>query len=151
MREEIRQTEEAVTRFTESATESSRKMQDLESKVRELEAAVIAARDKSRGLRLIRELSDTTKEPIIVDVGEKSLKVMRFDKPNVIEATTLKDFYQIIRGFRKQDQYFVLYFRPDGASRFEELRQAVRNSGFEVGYDAISQDADIALGKGDEP
>jgi uncharacterized protein YfcZ (UPF0381/DUF406 family) len=151
MREEIRQCEEAVSRFSESAADASLTMQDLEKKVRELEAAVIVARVKSNGLRLIRELSDTTKEPVIVDVGGNSLKIMRFDKPGIIEAMSLKDFYQVMRGFRKQDQYFVLYFRPDGAGRFEELRQAVKNSGFEIGYDAISQDAEIALGKEDDP
>jgi hypothetical protein len=72
---------------------------------------------------------------------------MRFDQGQLIEVATLDGFYSQIRKFRKQDQYIVLYFRPSGAARFEELRQAVKNSGFEVGYDAIDEDAELALGK----
>ncbi len=84
---------------------------------------------------------------IIVDVGEIRLKIMRFDKPQPIELKSLQDFYAQVKNFRKQDQYFVLYFRPSGAARFEELRQAVKNSGFEIGYDAIDEDAELSLGK----
>lgn len=146
LREEIRQCEEAITQFSEAATDASIRMRELEQKVKELEAAAIAARIKSGNLRLIRELSDTTKEPIIVDVGETSLKLMRFDQAQVIEVTSMEDFHRVIRKFKKQDQYFVFYFRPDGASRFVELRQAVRDAGFEVGYDAITEDSELTLG-----
>jgi hypothetical protein len=147
LREEIRKTEQGLTNALQDAAHSNRRMLELEKKVRDLEAAAATALSKSKGIRLIRELSDTTKEPIIVDVSRNSLKLMRFDRPVPIQAESLADFYEVIRKFKKQDQYFVLYFRPDGAGRFEELRQAVKNSGFEVGYDAIPQDADLALDK----
>ena len=74
---------------------------------------------------------------------------MRFDQPGMITASTVAEFERVIRRFRKYDQYFVLYFRPDGAGRFEEMREAVKTAGFEVGYDAIAQEAVLTLGKGD--
>jgi chromosome segregation ATPase len=147
LREEIRKGEEAISRFSESATDAAIRMRELEQKVKVLEAAAIAARIKSGNLRLIRELSDTTKEPVIVDVGETSLKLMRFDQAQIIEVASLEGFHRVIRKFRKQDQYFVLYFRPDGARRFIEVRQAVKDAGFEVGYDAIAEGAKLSLGK----
>jgi hypothetical protein len=151
LREEIRKCEEDISRFSESATDAGVRMRELEQRVKELESAAIAVRIKSRNLCLIRELSDTTKEPVIVDVGEKSLKLMRFDQEQVIEVASQEDFHRIMRKFRKQDQYFVFYFRPDGASRFEELREVVKNAGFEVGYDAIAKGAELSLGKENGP
>lgn len=148
LREEIRQCEEAITQSSASAGQVSRELVELEQKVKEMEAAVVAARIQNKSLRLIREFSDTSKEPVIVDVGKDALKIMRFDQPQKITVNSLNEFYTQIRKFRKQDQYFVLYFRPSGAPRFKGLREAVKNSGFEVGYDAIDEDAELALGKG---
>lgn len=148
LRAEIRECEKAITESATSAGEASRRMKELEQRVKAMEAEVAAARTKNKSIRLIRELSDTTKEPVIVDVGRKSLRILRFDQPQVVSVASLNEFYTQIRKFRKEDQYFVLYFRPSGATRFEELRQAVKNSGFEVGYDAIDEDAELALGKG---
>lgn len=150
LRKEIGECEKEISRLSESAIKAGDRMRELEYKVKDLEATVIAARIKSQNLLLIRELSDTTKEPIIVDVGEKILRVMRFDQAQVIEVASLQDFRRTMNKFRKQDQYFVLYFRPDGASRFEELKEAVKNSGFEVGYDAIPEGVKLALGKEDD-
>lgn len=145
LRDEIARCEKDITSLTEAANQATPDMQNLEIKVKALEAALAEAKLKNRGVRLVRELSDTTKEPVIVDVSKDGLRIMRFDQPGSIEAGTLKDFYQAIRRFRKQDQYFVLYFRPDGAGRFDEIRQAVKNAGFEVGYDAIPQNAQLSL------
>jgi uncharacterized protein YfcZ (UPF0381/DUF406 family) len=147
LRDEIKQCEEAIAQSSASAGQASQMMLELEQKVKDMEAMVASVRIKSKKLRLIRELSDTTKEPVIVDVRKKVLMIMRFDQPQAVAISSLNEFYAQIRKFRKQDQYVVLYFRPSGASRFEELRQAVKNSGFEVGYDAIEEDAELALGK----
>jgi hypothetical protein len=147
LREEIKECRDAILRTSKLADQEGRKLLQLEIKVREIEALVAAARLQNKKLSLIRELSDTTKEPVIVDVGEKRLRIMRFDKPRPVELLSLQDFYGQIKTYRKQDQYFILYFRPSGAFRFEELRQAIKNSGFEIGYDAIEEDAELGLGK----
>lgn len=147
LREEIKKHEEAIAQLSEQAINSGDIMRKLEQKVKEMEAAVINARLKSRNMRLIRELSDTTKEPIIVDVTKTKIRLMRFDQAQVTEVDTNDQFREAITKFRKQDQYFVFYFRPDGTSRFSSLRDIVKNAGFEIGYDAIAEGADLSLGK----
>jgi hypothetical protein len=72
---------------------------------------------------------------------------MRFDQAQITEVGTNEEFRTAVTKFRKQDQYFVFYFRPDGTSRFSILRDIVKNAGFEIGYDAIEEGADLALGK----
>ena len=144
----IASAETEIEKIRKEDVVSAQELRNLERKVKEFEAQAIAARAKGkRSIRLIRELSDTTKEPIIVDVSANIINLMRFDDPNVIQLKTLNQFYKAIEKFKKQDQYFVLYFRPDGSERFNEVRQAVKNSGFEVGYDAISQGAILSLGE----
>ncbi len=147
MREEIKKHEEAIAQLSEDVMNSGDSLQKLEQKVKELESQVITARLKSRNLRLIRELSDTTKEPIIVDVRKANIRLMRFDQAQITEVGTNEEFRTAVTKFRKQDQYFVFYFRPDGTSRFSILRDIVKNAGFEIGYDAIEEGADLALGK----
>ena len=147
LREEIKECKEVIAHSADSAVQARQTMLELERKVREVESLVAVARLQRKKLNLIRKLSDTTKEPIIVDVAENRLRIMRFDNPQPVDLSSLQDFYGQIKTFKKQDQYFVLYFRPSGASRFEELRQAVKNSGFELGYDAIEEDAELSLGK----
>lgn len=146
----IEKAQQDINTARSSGATSQKDMLALEAKVKALEAQVLEARAKNRSIRLIREFSDTSKEPVIVDVSADLLKLMRFDDPKVIQIRSLAAFYQHLSEYNKQDQYFVLYFRPDGAQRFAKVRQAVRNSGFEVGYDAITQDAVLSMGKEDD-
>ena len=62
-------------------------------------------------------------------------------------ATDLPEFYRIIEQFEPTKQYFVLFVRPSGAGRFKQIRQAIVNSKFEVGYDAVEEDTKILLDK----
>jgi Tfp pilus assembly protein PilN len=127
--------------------QSNRNAVELERKVKVAEASVAQIRLDSKKLKLIRELSDTTKEPVIVDVSDKQMRLMRFDKPETAVIESVEAFQRYLKSYRKEEQYFVLYFRPSGATRFELLRQAVKNAGFEVGYDAIEEDSDLSLGR----
>lgn len=130
--------------------QTNRNAIELERKVKLAEATVAQSRLDSKKLRLIRELSDTTKEPVIVDVGERQIRVMRFDKPGTTTMESAEDFQRSLKSYRKEEQYFVLYFRPSGATRFNSLREAVKDAGFEVGYDAVEESSDLSLGKAGE-
>lgn len=127
--------------------EESPRLRELEDKVKQAEAAVAAARLKGLKVKLVPEQSDTTKEPIIVDLSRTRALVMRFDHPKPVPATNLPEFYRIIERFEPTKHYFVLFVRPSGADRFEQIRQAIVNSKFEVGYDAVEEDTEILLDK----
>jgi hypothetical protein len=127
--------------------EESPRLRELEDKVKQAEAAVAAARLKGLKVKLVPEQSDTTKEPIIVDLSRTRALVMRFDQPKPVPATNLPEFYRIIERFEPTKHYFVLFVRPSGADRFEQIRQAIVNSKFEVGYDAVEEDTEILLDK----
>jgi hypothetical protein len=142
--EDLRKRLEAVSGVV---SEQAPQLRGLETVVKEAEASVAAARLKGLKVRLVPEQSDTSKEPIIVDLSRTRAVVMRFDNPNPISAVTLPEFYRIIEQFEPTKQYFVLFVRPSGAGRFKQIRQAIVNSKFEVGYDAVEEDTEILLDK----
>jgi len=43
----------------------------------------------------------------------------------------------------------VIFVRPSGADRFEQIRQAIVNLRFEVGYDAIEEDTKLMFNEKD--
>lgn len=146
-RSEIEELRKRLDEATTVVNGESPLLRELEMKVRQAESAVAAARLKGVKIRLVPEQSDTTKEPIIVDLSRTRALVMRFDNPAPITAENLPEFYRIIDRFKPNNQYFVIFVRPSGATRFEQIRQAIVNSGYEVGYDAIEEDTEILLDK----
>lgn len=147
IKHEIETSKNKLSILGPAVLQTNRNAVELERKVKTAEASVAQIRLESKKLKLIRELSDTTKEPVIVDISDKQMRLMRFDKPETAVIESVEDFQRYLKAYRKEEQYFVLYFRPSGAPRFEELRQAVKNAGFEVGYDAIEENSDLSLGR----
>jgi hypothetical protein len=151
LRHEIEIAKTKLSELGPAVQQTTRNAVELERKVKLAEASVAQIRLESKKLKLIRELSDTTKEPVIVDVSERQIRVMRFDKPGTATMDSTDEFQRSLKSYRKEEQYFVLYFRPSGAARFESLRQAVKDAGFEVGYDAVDENSDLSLGKAGDP
>ena len=147
MTSEIEELRKKLDEASDVMSEQGPQLREIEAKVKQAEAAVASARLKGLKVRLVPEQSDTTKEPIIVDLSRTRALVMRFDNPNPVSAANLPEFYRIIERFEPTKQYFVLFVRPSGAGRFEQIRQAIVNSKFEVGYDAVEEDTEILLDK----
>ena len=151
LRQEIKTQEEILGTLTPKVENSTKKQIEMEGDVKEKEAAVVQLRLEKNKLQLIRELSDTTKEPVIVDVSQNKIILMRFDKPEPLEMPSEESFKRYLKTCNAEDQYFVLYFRPSGASRFESLREIVKAAGFELGYDATEETTNLSLGKKEQP
>lgn len=147
MTSEIEEVRKRLEEASGVVNEQAPQLRGLETKVKQAEASVAAARLKGLKVRLLPEQSDTTKEPIIVDLSRTRAVVMRFDSPKPITAVNLPEFDRIIENFEPTKQYFVLFVRPSGAGRFEQLRQAILSARFEVGYDAVEEDTEILLNK----
>lgn len=147
MTSEIEEVRKRLEEASGVVNEQAPQLRGLETKVKQTEASVASARLKGLKVRLLPEQSDTTKEPIIVDLSRTRAVVMRFDSPKSITAVNLPEFRRIIEDFEPTKQYFVLFVRPSGAGRFEQLRQAILSARFEVGYDAVEEDTEILLNK----
>ena len=125
-------------------------MRRREETVRDLETQALAAMRQSRELRLIPERTGTTKEPIVVEVGEEQVVARRFSGERSLAFLNVEGFSRYCSVFRPAEHYFVLFFRPSGAKHFEEMCESVRGAGFELGYDALGEETTLLLGK-EEP
>lgn len=126
--------------------EISKRLRELEIKVKQIESAILKAREKEQDLVLIPEMNDTTKEPVIVDVSRSGFVVMRIDQRATRNLKTGQQFTAYCRELKKTDHYFVFFMRPSGISLFDDLRKRARQAGFEIGYDAIGEKVKLKMG-----
>ena len=117
---------EEIRKKLESIAPENRKLaarlRELETSVKQAEAKLLEAQQKQRQLVLIPELSDTTKEAVIVDVGGDSLVVKRFDRAGEQRLAGGWALTRYCTKLKPSEHYFVFFVRPSGISRFEELR-----------------------------
>jgi FtsZ-binding cell division protein ZapB len=133
----------ALAEWRTKAAASQAAMVKLEQEVKQREAALLAERDRKNVLRLIPERTKTSKEPVLVLVTGAGLSLQRFDAGEVMNGRSAAQFRDALKQFSKLDQYLVLYFKPSGGGRFDELTEAARDAGFEIGYDAIPEQFEI--------
>ncbi|MCH7224557.1 hypothetical protein [Haloferula sp. A504] len=150
LRNEMEDCRRRLREAQEQITAQGPDLRTLEEQVKAAEAAVAAARLKGSRIRLMPAKSDTTKEPVIVVLSRTEVVLMRFDHPEPIRVQSLTGLNRILADMRSTEQYFVLFVKPSGTGRFEQVRQAVIGLGFEVGYDAVDEDVEIVLERGEE-
>jgi hypothetical protein len=125
-------------------------MMQWEAKVREAEARLLQVQRDQNKIWVIPEPSRTSKEPLLLTISDRSVTVERFNKPesrSVLQQPTERETIRALNSFSTVDYYIVFYVRPSGIVRFKNLREACKNEGYEVGYDAIEEQTEIAFSK----
>lgn len=90
---------------------------------------------------------DPTKrlEPLLVTVTGQAAKLERYGiaGSKVPLPATGEDLATALKPFDPHHFYVVFYLKPSGIAAFADLKAAARAAGFEVGYDAMEEDAEI--------
>jgi hypothetical protein len=122
-------------------------MAPLKAQVERLENTLVRLRQRDGQVWLIPDHNGTTKEPVLVTVGKAGATVERFNHPEQRKqwdgAAADSQFRAYLGKNDAAKQYVVFLIRPSGISLFQELLQAARGAGFEVGYDALEEDREI--------
>jgi len=139
----LEQQRAAVRILRDQADASREAMAKLEMEAKEREAALVAELDRKNVLRLIPERSTTSKEPVLVLVDGRGVRLQRIDAGETAPVRDLGAFRDALKQFSKLDQYLVYYFKPSASGRFEELTEAGKDAGFEIGYDAIPEEFEL--------
>jgi len=139
----LEQQRAAVRILRDQADASREAMAKLEMEAKEREAVLVAEFDRKNVLRLIPERSTTSKEPVLVLVDGRGVRLQRFDAGETATVRDLGAFRDALKQFSKLDQYLVYYFKPSASGRFEELTEAGKDAGFEIGYDAIPEEFEL--------
>ncbi len=94
-------------------------------------------------LRLIPEKSNTSKEPVLIVVQKSHLRIQIFGDapPKILNSSD--ELLETLHSYPTTSYYAVLYFKPSGALRFQDLTKEIRQAGYEIGYDLISEDIEL--------
>jgi hypothetical protein len=128
---------------TKEAAQAESRIAALESEVKDVENRLQQTIDRKNVLKLIPEKSSTSKEPVLIIVQKVHLQVQIFGggPPKIINSND--ELLNVMRSYPTTNHYAVLYFKPSGALRFQELTKELRTAGYEIGYDLISEDIEL--------
>lgn len=128
---------------TREAAQAESRVASLESEVKEAESRLQQTLDRKNVLKLIPERSSTSKEPVLVVVQKLSARVHLFDgaEPQIVSSDS--DLVGALKKYPAESHYVVLYFKPSGAARFDDLTKLVRGAGYEIGYDVVSEEVEL--------
>ena len=122
-----------------------------ENRVKQAEAELLAAKNLRDKLWLIPDLSQTSKEPLLITVAERAIRIERFNKPSetVRIATTHleKEFQTALKQYDPLNFYTVFYVKPSGILAFEQMREIAKDANYEIGYDALEEGTEIIFSR----
>ncbi len=143
---QLRAGEEKIATLEQKAAESTAAMVALEQQVKSREAALLAEQQLRNSIWLIPQKTSTSKEALLAVVDGQGISLQRFGQGEVQRARRKGEFTGALKSFSKLDHYLVFFFKPSGADRFEELSEAARAAGFEIGYDTVGEAAELNFG-----
>lgn len=129
-----------------AAARSLAEMQRAEEALRAKESQLLAEQARKNELWLIPDRSKTSKEPVLAIVSADVVVLQRFDHAEKTELRgrgLFSKFDGALKDYSKLDQYIVFYFKPSGVDHFQILTDAAKTAGFEIGYDAVGEEAAI--------
>lgn len=128
---------------TKEAAQADSRISALESEIKDTQNRLQQTIDRKNVLRLIPEKSNTSKEPVLIVVQKSHLKVQIFGDAPPELLTSDDELLAALESYPTTSFYAVLYFKPSGALRFQDLTKRLRQAGYEIGYDLISEDIEL--------
>jgi len=137
--------ENETSALNQSLATSQQTTAELETKLKELEARLLAEEQLKNHIWLIPQTGGTSKEPLLVTITSGGCELQRYGKKEEKRVYHGSDLPKLLgdslAGYSKDDYYVVLYFKPSALFGFSKARKAVVQQGFELGTDVISEDA----------
>jgi len=132
---------------TKEAAAAESRVASLESEIKDAQNHLQQTIDRENVLHLIPERSATSKDPILVVVKKNSLSFQLFDGSDPKLLISLPDLIETLQSYPTTSYYLVLYFKPSGAPKFDDLTEGVRKVGYEIGYDLIPESVELETAK----
>lgn len=128
---------------TDKAAKAESVIAALESQIKDAQKRLQQSIDNKNVLRLIPERSSTNKEPLLIVVKKNSLQLQFFDGTDAKECHSEDELLAALQAYPGTQYYAVIYFKPSGALRFKDVTKALRQTGFEIGYDLIGEETEL--------
>ena len=135
---------EVVSAETTSAAEQQR----LAEEIAQLEQAATEAKEKLDSInssnRIFFKKEPGGKETWIVEVTASGLQAAKIGvaaKPQ--QFATVQSFAKLLKSLDSGATAFYLIVKPEGELLFEEVKESVRNAGFDVGFNVVATDQQV--------
>ncbi len=118
---------------------STETIEELVNKAKEKLEQLQELKDRNRVI--FNPAAGQTKTPWLVEIDGKDFKVAKVGelaKPAVFSS--FNRFKTWAQARDKRSEYFVLLVKPEGIAAFDGARNALKQSGFDVGYDLLAAD-----------
>jgi hypothetical protein len=143
----VQNIEQEVKSIAQQEANAHSKMDNLDQQVAHKESQLLKLRQRDGQLWLIPDKSMTTKEPILVTVAAAGITIERFDHPEQRRQSDETGANSALKSYlgaaNSLNQYVVFLVRPSGIALFQDLVKLARDTGFEVGYDALEENREI--------
>jgi hypothetical protein len=134
--------------------DSEKKALEEEKTEREMASKAKETIRRSKETLVIPEKTRTSKKPVFGVVMRDRVRWSLYGRESGISESEGNELprsaLSSLSGFVPRDYYVVLYFKPSGARHFENLRLALKQAGYEVGYDAVEEDAELSFNPPEE-
>ena len=144
----VRRANEEAKDLIAQAQEQNKKLAaeiaEVEQKVEKAQTASLEAASNDTDIWLTPDRSDTSKEPVIVSVMPDAMTAQRLDAGQESEVSrtsdTEKNLAELLKGTKPTDQFLVFYFKPSTLTSFDDVIEAAKSLGYEVGYDIVEEE-----------
>ncbi|MFY8216708.1 MAG: hypothetical protein ACOVMP_08920 [Chthoniobacterales bacterium] len=131
------------------AQEADQRVAELEKRLQAAQAEKLAEQSKTNELFLIPERSGTTKSPLLLDVTRNSIQLHTLDgKKPATAGTEGSELSAMLAGYEKTEYYIVAYFRPSTFHLSNQVTGQLRELGYEIGFDVLTDEQVINFREG---
>lgn len=147
VREQLQESDAQLEDLARQDDKIQKETAALENQIKSVHAKTVKLHAREGQTWLIPERSATSKEPILVIVSGKELRIERFDRPDLAQhfdkSSARSKFQSFLRQAKPTKQYIVFLIRPSGIGLFKDVEKMTRDNGFEMGFDALEENREI--------
>ena len=143
--------EKALRNAKAKLAEMTRKRDEILAKLHEAQADDEAMQKNKNKIWLIPDASGNAKKALVAVVSGREVSLQQFNKSEEAKKlstpVTEGDFRQLLQPYPASDYYTVFYIKPSGIEVFKKISKAARAAGYDIGYDALDESAELTLFK----
>jgi hypothetical protein len=118
--------------------EKKKVLGELAAKVTVLQENLLQEAKDADHIWLDPTVSNTTKKPLLMQVNSEGfeLKELARGSSGAKSGTQLEE---LLKGYQPSENFVVVYFRPSTWAKYNSVTKRIRDLGFEIGTDALSE------------
>ncbi len=120
---------------------------EQEQRVNKARDSLVTLKRDANKLWLIPSSKGNSKEPLLVTVSGSGIELNRFNRPEdrqvFPDGGAVSGLRREMAGMNSAKDYVLFYIRPSGVKLFKACKEVTDGSRFQIGFDAVAEDAEL--------